>query len=296
MSAIPADKGLDDWQAAARSIDWWPVGLGLAILYVPTYYGLATTIWGGEANSHGPIAFAVVLWALWKARDVLRQDGAGQRPILGSLVLAFGLLAYAVGRSQQITIMEVGSQIPVLVGTLLALKGPRALRRVWFPLVFILFLCPLPSFVVDSLTAPLKQHVSATVDSIMYALGYPIARAGVTLMIGPYQLLVADACSGLNSIVSLSAVALIYIHISGERSVWRNLVMLGCVIPIAFLANVTRVMALVLITYYLGDEAGQGFLHEFAGLVMFVVALSLLMLLHSLLRLAPQAAPNARPL
>jgi len=295
MGSVPAEKQLSYSVATPRAAEWWPVGLGLLVLYAPTYYRLATTIWGGEANSHGPIVFAVLLWALWKSRDVLEWSHDNARPVLGGLALAIGLLLYAVGRSQQIAILEVGSQIPVFAGTLLALRGWRAVTRVWFPLVFILFLCPLPSFVIDTLTAPLKQSVSAAVETLGYMAGYPIARSGVVLSIGPYQLLVADACSGLNSIVSLSALTLLYVYIARNPSRLVNTLLLASIVPIAFVANVIRVMALVLITYHLGDEAGQGFLHEFAGMAVFIVALFLLIALERLLSFVPGLGSKQTP-
>jgi exosortase len=108
---------------------------------------------------------------------------------------------------------------------------------------------------------------------------------GVMLSIGQYKLLVADACSGLNSMFSLSALGLLYLYLMKYRSWLHNGLLLLAVLPIAFAANVIRVMALVLITYYFGDEAGQGFAHAAAGMVLFVAALMLLMLFDVFLRL-----------
>jgi exosortase B len=204
-------------------------------------------------------------------------------PIFGSLVLGFGLLLYVVGRSQDIIIFELGSQIPVLVGTLLITHGFKTVRILWFALFFIIFMLPLPGFLVDAVTGPLKQQVSVLTESILYAVGYPIARSGVMLEIGPYQLLVADACSGLNSMFSLSALGILYLYLEQHTGILQNSIIVLSILPIAFIANVLRVIALVLITYYLGDEAGQGFLHGFAGIVLFVSALSCLLLLDWLL-------------
>jgi len=116
-------------------------------------------------------------------------------------------------------------------------------------------------------------------EQALYAAGYPIARSGVMLSIGQYQLLVADACSGLNSMFSLSALGLLYLYLTGERPGWHRTVMIASILPVAFGANVLRVAALVLITYHLGDQAGQGFLHGFAGIAMLCSALGLMFIL-----------------
>jgi exosortase len=144
---------------------------------------------------------------------------------------------------------------------------------------------PLPGIIVDALTNPLKRHVSEIAEQLLYAVGYPIARSGVTLTIGPYQLLVADACSGMHSLYSLTALGLLYLYLMKHASLLRNAILAACIIPIAIGANIVRVIFLVLVTYHLGDEAGQGFLHGFAGMVLFIAALLLLFVIDSALGL-----------
>jgi exosortase B len=265
---------------------WWPVLFGLLAMYVPTYYNLASTLWKTEEQAHGPLILIVVLYLIWRQRDHLLATAIKARPVLGSLILLFGLLLYVVGRSQDIFMFDIGSQIPVLIGILLITRGVPALKALWFPLFFIVFMIPLPSFIIDVVTGPLKQHVSELAETILYQVGYPIARNGVTLTIGQYQLLVADACSGLNSIFSLSALGLLYLYISQHKSWLRNGIIIATIIPIAFSANVIRVIVITLVTYYFGDEAGQGFVHGFAGIVLFIVALTLIMGVDSLLQYA----------
>jgi len=269
----------------AQSIlaEWWPVILGLLVMYVPTYGGLANGIWNTEEQAHGPIVLMVVLWLLWQKRADILAPAERTSPIAGGVLLVFGLLLYILGRSQDILIFEVGSQIPVLAGVLLVTKGGRPVKALWFPLLFIVFLIPLPGFFVDALTGPLKQYVSVLAEQMLYAAGYPIARNGVVLTIGSYQLLVADACSGLHSMYSLSAMGLLYLYLMQHTGWLRNGILLISIWPIAFAANVIRVMVLVLITYHLGDEAGQGFLHGFAGIALFVISLLFLFALDAVL-------------
>ena len=166
--------------------------------------------------------------------------------------------------------------------------------RLWFALFFLVFMIPLPGFVVDAATGPLKQYISIIAEQVLYAAGYPIARSGVTLTVGPYQLLVADACSGLHSMFSLSAMGLLYLYLMQRTSVARNLIIMAAILPIAFVANVVRVMVLVLVTYHLGDEAGQGFLHGFAGIMLFIIGLLFLFVLDWVLGFIFPDRPRAR--
>jgi len=264
---------------------WTPIAIGLAALYVPTYVSLWNTVWQTEEQGHGPLILAVVAWLIWQKRAWLAEGEATPRLLLGYATLLFGLLLYVVGRSQDILLFEVGSQIPVMAGALLVVRGTAALRALWFPLFFFVFMIPIPGILVDSLTGPLKRHVSEIAEQVLYVAGYPIARSGVTLTIGPYQLLVADACSGLNSMYSLTALGLLYLYLMQHRSVLRNLIIGAAILPVAFGANIIRVIFLVLVTYHLGDEAGQGFLHGFSGMVLFIVALGLLFTLDAALGL-----------
>lgn len=263
-----------------------PLALGLAVLFLPTFHQLSQTVWKSEEQGHGPIILAVSAWLLWQQRGALAAAAAQGAGAAAWALLAFGLLLYVLGRSQDILLFEVGALMPLAAASLALLFGWRVVRLAIFPLLFLVFMVPLPAALIDSLTAPLKQSVSVIAENLLYLAGYPIARTGVVLSVGQYQLLVADACSGLNSMFSLSALGLLYLHIVRHPPVWRNAVLLLSILPIAFLANVVRVMILVLVTYHFGDEAGQGFIHGAAGMVLFIIALGLLIGLDSLLGLA----------
>ncbi len=262
---------------------WWPLAAGLLLLYGPTWWDLANGLWQSDEQFHGAIVAAIVVWMFWQLRGRLYDAPVAPRHFAGGGLLGFGLLLYVLGRSQDILLFEVGSQIPVLAGSLLLMRGWSALRAAWFPLVSIVFMVPLPGFMVDALTGPLKQWVSIIAENILYQAGYPIARSGVVLTVGPYQMLVADACSGLHSIFSLSSLGILYCYLMRYSGWLRNGLLLAAVVPIAFAANVVRVILLILITYHLGDEAGQGFAHDFAGMVLFIIALLMLFLWDSVL-------------
>lgn len=244
-------------------------------LFLPTYALLARTIWASDEQGHGPIILAASAWLLFQRRHALAALPPPRREWPGWLVLSLGMFFFAFGHSQGIAIVDVGSQIVVLAGLLLLFKGGAGLRLCWFPLFFLVFMVPLPGPLVAAVTTPLKSAVSAVASTLMHAFGYPIGRSGVVLTIGPYQLLVADACAGLNSMFTLEALVLLYMNIMGYTDATRNVLLALSAIPISFCANVVRVIVLVLVTFYFGDEAGQGFVHGFAGIVLFLVALML---------------------
>lgn len=240
----------------ARTV--WAVLVGLLALYGPTYFDLYETFWSTGRGVHGPVILGWVAWLLWRDRAALAlQPTCGRSPTAVAL-FAFGLMCYALGRSQALIQLEVGSQIPVLIGLGWMLLGRQALRTLLFPVAFTVFVIPVPGTMLDQLLLPLKQLVSVIVDNGLHVLGYPIARNGVVLMIGQYDLLIADACSGLNSMVALTGLGLIYTYVVG-RARSHNALLLLSVLPVAFAANVIRVMTLLLVTFYFGDEAGRAF-------------------------------------
>jgi len=265
------------------NLEWIPVVAGLLALYLPSIYGLANGLWQQDEYAHGPIILLVIVWLIWDRREALLTPPAQTAPLAGIGLLLLGLTAYLLGRSQGVTILDVGSLVPILGGTVLAMRGWPALRTLWFALFFVVYLVPLPGIFVDAATAPLKELVSGIAEGILYTFGYPIARSGVILTVGQYQLLVADACSGLNSMFSLSAIGLLYLYLVQRKNWLHNALIIASLIPIAFCANILRVMFLVLVTYHFGDAAGQGFLHGFSGMVLFVVALTGVLLLDTVL-------------
>lgn len=278
--------------AIAKSIasrpcaEWVPVLLGLLVMYVPTFVDLAYGLWTKDEQMHGPIVFAVVMYLFWSMRSKIHSAPTEPRLGIAWALLVVGVFLYVLGRSQEIVMFELGSLLWILPALMLAQRGINALRVCWFPIFFLFFMIPLPGPVVDVLTLPMKTFVSWATEHVLYAAGYPISRSGVILYLGPYQLLVADACAGLHTLFSLEAMGLFYLHLTQRGSWWRNVLLAALIIPISLTANVIRVVTLSLVTYHFGDEAGQGFLHGFAGIVLFVSALILIMAIDSLIQFA----------
>jgi exosortase B len=260
----PRDR-MEPWLA------WGPILMGILVLYLPTYIDLWRAFWKLREGSAAPVMLLLAGWLIWRERRVLLGVTAHDARVVGVLLFTVGAVLYVIGRSQSFYQLEVGSQIPLLLGIVAIMLGRPGLRRLAFPIFLLVFLVPVPGSIIDQLLLPLKEWVSDLVDEGLHLAGYPIARSGVVLSIGPYSLLVADACSGLHSLVALSGVGLFYSYLVGNRRFWMKASLLASVLPIAFLSNVLRVAGLTLVTYYFGESAGVGF-HDLAGYLEILLA------------------------
>ncbi|HTP64320.1 MAG TPA: exosortase [Geobacteraceae bacterium] len=254
----------------------------MVALFVPTFYKLFTYGWKYADYSHGPLILPVFAWLIWRKREVLRRP-VDERFNLPAFVLhLFGLSCYTIGSIFYSMVMESFAIIPVFLGVTGFLFGRVALRQLLFPAFFLIFLVPPPGFSIDMITQPLQMMVTAASAFVLKSSGYLISRDGVILHIGDYTIVVGEACSGLRSLVSLMAVGSVYAYLQDISNLRRGLLLLS-IIPIAIVANIIRLIALAMITYHFGDAAGQGFFHEFSGLVLFVIALGCLVVVDVML-------------
>ena len=251
----------------------WPALVGLVIIAFPTLRHIAVESWATEQGSHSPLVLASGLWLLTNLQSELRP--LQQRP---SAPWAFAAIfaaaaALLVFRAAAVIELEVYALYGLFVAVLYAFIGWRAIQALWFPLLYLAFAVPLPDSLIAAVTNPLKLWISNTAVDLLYLVGYPIASSGVTIQIGQYQLLVAQACAGLNSLITLSAITLFYVYLT-HRAEWHYLLLLTlAAVPIAIFSNLMRVVILVLLTHYAGEAAAQGFLHYFAGMTTFAIAL-----------------------
>lgn len=251
----------------------WLLYLGIAAIAVPTMLLVMRSSWSREDAAHGPIVLATGLWLIWRLRPQIRALAQPGSPAVTWLLLAPGLIAYALARITNTIEVEGFAMYGVLLALLYSAAGLDVMRLLWFPLLYLAFIFPPPETIVWAITQPLKIMLSEVVVRFLYSLGYPIAGSGVTIQIAQFELLVAAACAGLNSLISLTAIGLFYVYIRHNVN-WRYAALLAlAILPAALLANFVRVLILVLVTYYFGEAAAQGFLHGFAGITMFVVAL-----------------------
>ena len=253
------------------------------VAYLPTYLRLAGGAWRTEQEGHGPLIMLAAAWLAWQQRDRLKAIELRPALVAGWTILILSLLLMAVTRSQDIPMVEVATQIPVLLGCLLLIGGWPLARVFAFPLAFLVFSVPPPNWLLDAFTVPLKVWISDIVSNSLYNLGYPVAQNGAMIMIGSYELMVKDACSGMNSIFALSAIGVFYIHEFVHDHPIRKLILILSIVPITVLANVFRVVTLVLGAYYIGVDTIEGLFHDLTGIALFVFALILFFLLDRVL-------------
>ena len=283
MSALSASR-MGDSHAPGR----WLMFGGLAVMFIPTLWSLIVTngLWVDDIHAHGPVILLISLWLLWK-RWREAPDSAGSKPAPALAWICFTIAAglYVPGRALDIIYFETGAFIFAMTGIVLMAGGVGLLNAVKFPLIFMIFMIPLPNTLVNPITSWMKLAVSTvTVDMLDWA-GFHVAQAGVVISLGQYKLLVADACAGMRTLFMLEAFGVLYLNIVHFKSTLRNITLPILIIPISFMANVIRVIVLALITYYFGYEAGQGFMHGFAGIVLFVAGLVMMLGADQLLRL-----------
>jgi exosortase len=249
----------------------------------PGLIALARNYWSTEQGAAGPIILMTGLW-------LLHHEAAGVRPVaerraawlvpLGLIGAGLFTIAAAITAKQWLQLLGIYASLVLLLYHAI---GWRQLLRLRVPVLYLAFVIPPPDNVAVPVTHALKELVASASVGAMAMLSYPVARDGVLLYVGQYELVVAAACSGMNSIVSLTAIGLFYVYLLHRAHTRYAALLAVLMIPVALFANAIRVVALLLLTYYGGEEAGQGILHEAAGLFIFLVALGTLMALDRLL-------------
>ncbi len=255
--------------------DTWPLVLGLAALAIPTAMKLSHETWSTESGAQGPLVLVTGGWLLWRLTPQFSASARPGNPIVTAALLALSLAGYIFGRAFDFLTVEVAGVYGAGLVMLYAHLGGRLMIKNWFPFLYLAFVIPPPAYLLTQMTSPLKRFVSQISTQILGGVGIPVSREGVTIFVAQYQLLVEDACSGMNSIMGIIAISLLYIYLLRGSS-WRySLLLTACAVPIAIVANIIRIMTLILLTYFFGDDVAQGFLHYTAGFILFGMTLVL---------------------
>ena len=262
----------------------WQGGLLIAVfigLYAPVLVRLVRQ-WNTDADySHGFLVPFLSAYLIWQRREKLAQvvrcpSNWGLLVVLGSIGLLF---LGSLGAELFLTRI---SMIATICGLIIYFSGWRLLRALAFPLAFLLFAIPIPVLIYNQIVFPLQFIASRFATSCLEALNlFPIMREGNVLIMPGMRLEVVEACSGIRSLMSLLALAAGYGYLA-EKSVPVRWFLFLAMIPLAIISNGTRVMITALMTNYIGPQAAEGFMHEFSGWVIFVVATALFLALHSL--------------
>ena len=263
----------------------------IAWLYQPVIVNLARQWWNDDNYSHGFIIPLVTAYFVWERRGRLAKL-AVRASRLGLALLAGGIGMLLLGSvSAELFTMRV-SLLVVLSGLVLYLFGREHLRMLAFPILYLLFMVPLPAIVFNAIAFPLQLFAARTATVVLQFLEIPVFREGNLITLANIALEVAEACSGIRSLITLLALAVTFAYFT-QRRPWRRIVLVLSTIPIAIAANVSRVAGTGILAHYFGSKVAQGFFHEFSGWLIFLVAAVLLAAEGFLLsRLFPQKGPG----
>ncbi len=257
----------------------------VAIIYAPSFIKLYRVRWDLLDYTHSYFILPVSLWLIWRKRDQIRehlQDIKPGKNFLGLAALSSGILLFIFGSRFDYASLTAFSLIPVLFGLVHFLYGTKMVKLLSFPILYLLLLVPPPMGIIDSITLPMRYGISSLAEQVLSFLNFPISRDGLLLTIGYTDIFMGQPCSGFRSLITLLSLGIIYIYIS-KSSLPKKFLLTASIVPLALLGNLVRVITLCLITFYFGEEAGQGFFHNFSGIVMFIITIMGLISIESLL-------------
>jgi exosortase len=254
---------------------------GVGLLYADVLSGLVRQ-WATDDNySHGFFVLPLALYFAWERRGRLAR--AAVRPsVAGVVVVALSLLVLLAGRLSAELFLTRVSLVGVLVGTVLFVWGRDHFRLLWFPLAFLLLMIPLPAIVFNQIAFPLQLAASQAGEAAIALAGIPVLREGNILRLPAQTLEVVEACSGLRSLISLIMLGIVLGYFTDHRS-WARVAITAAAIPIAIVANASRVAGTGIASEWVSPAAAEGFFHTFSGWLMFVVAFGGLLLVQQLI-------------
>jgi len=274
-----------------RRSDWLWLG-ALAVAFTPALAALARVWLAHDYYSHGFLVPLVAFWMFQAERRSLPPAGSDRR---GLVAIAAAALVYAAGFLAGDATLQGLALVGAVAGGVLRLYGPVGLRRVAFPVAFLLFMVPVPVSILNPLIVQLQLLVSTLAVEILHVFGFSVLREGnVVLLPGDERLFVDEACSGITSIVTLLPLGVVLAYFT-ERTAVRRLALVAAVIPFAMLGNLVRVLATVAGADAFGVErVTRGALHDSAGLLTFVFSCLLLIGFGALMRLLPDRKARLR--
>jgi exosortase len=274
--------------------NWAAAGLiaaGFGLLYWEVIAKLVMAWYTDDNYSHGFLIVPVALYLAWERRA--RFEATEVRPsAFGLVVIAGSLLVLMAGILGSELFTTRISIVGTLVGVLLFLFGWARLRVLAFPIAFLLLMIPIPAIIFNQIAFPLQIFASRVGESALELSNIPVLREGNVLILANTTLEVAEACSGIRSLVSLITLAIVFGYFSDPRP-WVRTLIAASAVPIAILTNGARVAGTGIAASLYGSAAAEGFIHEFAGWLVFVAAFALLALLQQLIaRVLPQQSPR----
>jgi len=261
------------------------IGLLIAAVYSTVFVKLLADWWQIPDFSHGFLVPIFAAYLIWARRDTLARVVIAPA-WSGVAVIALGLVVLLLGSYGAELFLSRISFLILLAGLTLCFGGWQLLSELRFPLLVLLLAIPIPSILFNQITLPLQFLASKLASALLPLFGVPVLREGNVIELPLMKLEVAEACSGIRSLISLFALSIFYGYFL-ERSIWRRTLLALASIPIAIAANAVRIFGTGLCVQYWDPDKALGFFHEFSGWVMFVVSLGCLYLVHRAMSLIP---------
>lgn len=252
------------------------------LCFYPIFPALLAGWLQNSNSSHGILVPFISLYLIWRTRDKLSYImPAGYR--WGGYLLAISLLIYIVSLVGAVAVVTRIMFLFSLYGIILFTQGKEIFSVVRFPLLFLLFMIPVPESVISEVALPLQNFATIISSILLELLSIPVLREGNMLYFSQTQLEVAEACSGLRSIVSLGMLSVIFCSFIKKGMIIRKMILLVSVIPIALMANILRVTGTGILANFYDAQLAQGFLHEFSGIVVFIIGFFTLGIIYKIL-------------
>jgi exosortase len=267
---------------------------GFALLYRQVIVKLVSDWYHDDNYSHGFLIVPLALYFVWERREKLRSIPVA--PTAFGLVIVAGsimvLIAGILGSELFLTRISI---LGTIVGVVLFLLGWQHLRALIFPVAFLLLMIPIPAIIFNRIAFPLQLLASQFGESVMGFADVPVLREGNVLILANTTLEVAEACSGIRSLVSLMTLAIVFGYFSDPRGWVRMLLALSSV-PVAIVTNGLRVAGTGIAAHRFGAAAAQGFFHEFSGWLVFISAFVLMLAVQrAIVRMAPAPTIDLTP-
>ena len=276
----PASTGSAEAVPTADPFSWstiaWVSAL-LGVCYAPIILALGRQWYSDPDMGHGFFVPALAGYIAWQQRDSI----AGRAPKpnwWGLAIMAWGALQLYIGVLGAELFLSRTSFVITLIGTVLFLGGTEYLRIFSFPLFLLFFMVPIPAIIYNQITFPLQLLASRVAEGTISLLGIPIIREGNVLELPQQKLNVVEACSGIRSLLTLTFLSLIYGYFS-EKKTWIRVLLFFSTIPIAIVANASRVTITGIVAQF-KPELAEGLFHEAEGWVIFMVAFAILGVFH----------------
>ncbi len=254
------------------------VTLSFAVLYRDVIAKLVSD-WSIDENySHGFLIVPLALFFVWERRAKLAA-AVPKGSAFGIVILALSIAVLTAGVLGSELFLTRISMLGAIAGIVLFLYGYQHLRILIFPILFLLLAMPIPAIIFNQIAFPLQLLASRFAEAALNLIGIPVLRDGNVIQLANTSLEVAEACSGIRSLVSLLTLGIVYGYFTDARILMRVALALATV-PVAILANGFRVAGTGFAAHYYGPEAAQGFFHTFSGWLVFIAAFFMLFILH----------------